>query len=216
MKKIYLGQDKDGEKVELDFDQEGINFILLAGGTGSGKSIFHNNLYKELTEKYSPDEIGFVFLDMTRTDFHHGPSPYLLKPVVNDPTEAIQTLHDVVDLKTDKIVFVHIEECDMVFTDRQRLDRAFEKLKDQKNIHVIYSTSRIDQDYLADWLKNYIDFRVVFNVATREDSNFLLGNDTAYFFKSAGERVLAYNGRQIHCQPFSDEEAKPLKDTFKF
>lgn len=212
MEKIYLGNNKDGERIELDLDKEKINFILLAGQTGSGKSIFHYNLYKELTDKYSSDEIGFVFLDMTRVDFYNWSSDYLIKPIVNDSKKAIETLNELAELKTNKKIFVHIEECDMVYQDRKGIEHAFEKLKKRSNICIIYSTSRLDREYLSKWMQDFINLKVIFTVATEDDSTFLMGTNTANHFKNSGERILVFNDQQIFCQPFSEKEAELLNN----
>ncbi len=211
MKKIYLGNDKNGRKIEIDFDKEKINFVLLAGQTASGKSIFHLNFYKELVEKYSPDEIGFVFLDMTKTDFYNWSSDYLIKPVISEPEEAINVLHEISDLKTDKKIFIHIEECDMVYKNRKGIESAFEKLKERDNIYTIYSTSRIDRGYLDKWIKDFINLKIVFAVATEEDSIFLLGSGVANHFNNTGEKILTFGNQQIFCQPFSGHEVELLK-----
>jgi DNA segregation ATPase FtsK/SpoIIIE-like protein len=212
MKPIYLGKDKQGERVELDLDAEKIHFILLAGQSGSGKSVFHNNLYKELSEKYLSDEIGFVFLDMTRVDFYNWSSDYMYRPVTFDPVEAIQILHDLAEDTTDKKIFIHIEECDMVAHDRAEVERALDALRKRDNIYILYSTSRIDQRYLSEWLKRYVDMRVVFAVAQQDDSNFLIGSGDAVHFENVGERILVFNNKQIFCQAFSDEETTLLQD----
>lgn len=210
MKKICLGNDKDERKIMLDFDEEGVNFILLIGQTGSGKSIFHFNLYKELSEKYSSDEIGFLFLDMTRVDFCQWSSDYLIRPTISDSYKAIDALHELAELETDKKIFVHIEEANMVYADREELESAFRKIRQRKNIYIVFSTSRINKEYFSDWMKDFIDLKVVFNVMTEDDSIFLLGNDLAYNFKKQGERILSFNDKQIFCQPFSKEEARLL------
>ncbi len=210
MKKICLGDDEDGNKVMFDFDEESINFILLIGQTGSGKGIFHLNLYKELSEKYSSDEIGFLFLDMTRVDFCQWSSDYLIRPTISDPQKAIAALHELADLETDKKIFVHIEECDMVYIDREGLESAFRKLRERENVYIVFSTSRINKEYFSNWMKDFIDLKVVFTVMTEDDSVFLLGSDAAYNFKKPGESILAFNDKQVFCQPFSKEEVKLL------
>lgn len=210
MKKICLGNDKNGEKIMFDFEAEDVNFILLIGQTGSGKGIFHFNLYKELSEKYSSDEIGFLFLDMTRVDFCQRSSDYLIRKAIVDSHEAIEALHELAELETDNKIFVHIEECNMVFADRDRLESALKKLRERKNIYIVYSTSRIDKEYFSDWMRGFIDLKVVFKTMTEDDSVFLLGSDAAYSFKKPGERILVFKDRQILCQPFLKEEAEVL------
>ena len=211
MNKIYLGKDESGENITLDFEEEEINFILLAGKTGSGKGIFDCNLYKQLSENNTSEDIGFIFMDMTQTDFTGWKSDYLFAPVITKPEDAIKVLHQLAEIKTDKKIFVHIEECDMVCIDREGVESALTKLRDHKNIYIIYSTSRLDPSYLNSWMKKFIDLKVVFSVSEENDSNFLLGNVNAYRFKHPGERILAFNNKQIHCQPFSNEEVEILQ-----
>lgn len=200
---IYLGVDKHGKRIELDFDEGNIHFVLLAGQTGAGKSVFHSNLYKKLTENHSPEQLGFLFLDMTAIDFNDWLSEYLIRPVIHSPKEAIRALHELADLKLDKKIFVHIEECDMVYEDRKGMEDALDKLRSLKNIYVVYSTSRIDREYLGDWMKRLIDLKVIFAVPNDDDSIFLLGNTLASHFNNVGEKVVASNGWQILCKPFA-------------
>lgn len=211
MKDICLGRKDSGEDFLLNLEKEGIHFILLAGETGSGKSIFHYNLYKELSKKHTPEEIGFLFLDMTWVDFTYWDSEYLLQPTIVDTDEALDALENLKD--KSRTIFVHIEECDMIHADREKFEKGLDNiLKNNKNIYVVYSTSRIDPDYLNDWMDKYIDLKVVFKVATKESSEMLLGNDLALNFTMDGEKILAFRDKQIKCQGFSDEEAKELNE----
>lgn len=201
MKPIYFGKKDSGEDLYLDLEKEGIRFVSLLGGTCSGKSVFHDNLYKELSEKHSPAEIGFIFMDMTRVDFTQWNSEYLIMPTIVDTESALAVLEKLKD--ENRAIFVHIEECNMVYHDRVRFEKGLDNIiKNNKNIYVIYSTSRIDPRYLGDWMEKYVDLKVVFKTATKKDSEFLLGNDTAFNFKDPGERILAFNDKQIKLVPY--------------
>lgn len=203
MKPINFGKTDEGEDVCVDLEQAGIHFVLLAGMTGSGKSVFATHLYRELMDAYTLAELGFVVLDMTQVSFSDWDPAYLARPVITDPDEALAVFETLQDDK--RMIFVHIEECDMVYRDRTRFEKAIERiLHENKNITIVYSTSRIDPDYLADWLEQYIDMKVVFRVANPVDSQFLLGSDATFLFREPGERIIAYGDKLIPCRPFSE------------
>lgn len=215
MKKILLGKNQEGEEVRLDFDDQGIHCILLAGKTGSGKSIFHNHLYRELTRLYTPDEIEFLFLDMTRVDFVRWESSYLARPVIVKIDEAFAALEELAERGSHgKITFVHIEECDLASEDMGRLTRVLRNLfqkKTSNSVYLVYSTSKILSEFLTPWL-DLVDLKVVFRVANPVDSRLLLGNESAFHLEGLGERILAWDTSQVPCQPFADTEIKELED----
>lgn len=202
---ISLGDTVGGERMELDFDAEGIRFVLLAGMTGSGKSVFHSHLYREFMRVHTPEELGFIFLDMTRSEFLESKwdARYLVQPITYGVEEAFQVLENVGTSDTDRKLVIHIEECDMVYRDRARMEAALDRLKAKGDVLVVYSTSRIDPKYLGEWMDRYVDMKVIFRVATEEESMLLLGNGSAYHFKSPGERMVTYGDRQIQCEPLS-------------
>lgn len=204
---ISLGDTASGEQMELDFDAEEIRFILLTGMTGSGKTVFHSHLYREFMRAYTPEELGFIFLDMTRSDFLESEwdPAYLAHPIVHDIEEAFRVLESV-GSDTDRKLVIHIEECDMVYRDRARMEAALDRLKVKKDILVVYSTSRIDPDYFIDWMKRYVDMKVIFRVATVTDSQFLLGSDIASSFTLPGERIVVYQDKQVQCMPIENGE----------
>ncbi len=197
---IYLGDTIQGERLALDFDEAKIRFVLLAGMAGSGKSVFATHLYRELMATYAPAVLGFVLMDMTRVSFSDWDPAYLTQPVITDSDEAFEVLENLKD--EERMIFVHIEECDMVYRDRARFEKAIERiLNENKNIYIVYSTSRIDPAYLTDWLEKYIDMKVVFRVANQLDSRLLLGSDVAFHFREQGERMISYGEKLMQCQP---------------
>jgi DNA segregation ATPase FtsK/SpoIIIE-like protein len=201
MKTINFGKNEDGVDVSLDFGSDGNRFMLLVGMTGSGKSVFHEHVYHDLMARYTPEEIGFIFMDMTRVDFGGWDPAYLALPVIVDSDEAlgvIETVHD-----ETRTTFIHIEENNMVHHDRLRFEKGIENaLHANANIVLVYSTSAIDPTYIPEWLEKYIDVRVVFRVATEADSTLLLGNASASTFTEPGERIVMYDDKQVKCIPF--------------
>lgn len=201
MKTINLGKNEGGEDVSLDFGPDGNRFVLLAGMTGSGKSIFHKHVYHDLMARYTPEEIGFIFMDMTRVDFGGWDPAYLIRPVIVDSDEALGVLETVHD--EARTIFIHIEENNMVHHDRLRFEKGIENvLYANTNIVLVYSTSVIDPEYIPDWLEKYIDVRVVFRLSWEFDSMIFLGNASASTFTNPGERIVMYDDKQVKCLPF--------------
>jgi len=189
---VNLGETEDGKQMEVHFAPEVIHLTLICGVTGSGKSHFHESLYKELMSKNSPDKLGFVFLDMTRVDFTNWPEEYMHKPRIVDAKKAIKILEQLANEEIgDKHVFVHIEECDMFAVDRYRVENAILQLKiSQPNIHVVYSTSRPSEEVMSHDLICQADLKIIFKVASVETSKRLLMGDSAYHLKLNGEKII--------------------------
>lgn len=202
---ISIGDVMDGERLELDFDTEGIRFVLLVGMTGSGKSVFHSHLYREFMRAYTPEDLGFIFLDMTRSEFLESKwdARYLVQPITYGVEEAFQALENVGTSDTDRKLVIHIEECDMVYRDRARMEAALDRLKEKGDVLVVYSTSRIDSKYLGEWMDRYVDMKVVFAVSDEADSQLLLDSDAAASFALPGERIIVQGGRKIHLSPLA-------------
>lgn len=219
-----MGKDQSGCEIYIDLEKENIHFILLTGTTGSGKSIFHNNLYYQLVKQNTPEEVGFVFLDMTRVDFTGWQSPYMLFPTLVQIEEALSTLEKLGEeserrvkghSETKRAILIHIEECDMVAKSPGRFEKAILnilKYKDKNNMFLIFSTSRPSEDVVTQLLLQFCDLKVVFQVANTQDSQYLLGNESAAKLTLPGEKILAFYNKQIKSLPFTDSEAEKLKD----
>jgi len=90
-----VGKDIGGASIVCDISQ--LTHLLIAGTTGSGKSVCMNSLIVSLLYKASPDEVRLVMIDpkMVELGVYNG-IPHLEIPVVTDPKRAAGALHKVV------------------------------------------------------------------------------------------------------------------------
>ena len=88
---MALGKDITGGIVTADISD--MPHMLVAGSTGSGKSVCINSLIMSILYKYNPDEVKFVMIDpkMVELGIYNG-IPHLLIPVVTDPKKAAGAL----------------------------------------------------------------------------------------------------------------------------
>lgn len=88
---IVLGKSIGGEPVIADLAK--MPHLLVAGTTGSGKSVGVNVLILSLLYRFSPDELRLLLIDpkMLELSVYNG-IPHLLSPVVTDPHQAANTL----------------------------------------------------------------------------------------------------------------------------
>ena len=84
---ILLGRDSKG-KIAV-FDLAKAPHLLIAGSTGSGKSVCMNSLILSLLFRFSPDDLKLIMVDPNIIDFEvYRPIPHLITPVVNDPQKV--------------------------------------------------------------------------------------------------------------------------------
>lgn len=89
---IALGKDISGEPIIGDMTR--FPHVLIAGATGSGKSVCINSLIVSLLYKYTPEEVRLIMVDpkMVELSVYNG-IPHLLIPVVTDPKKAAGALN---------------------------------------------------------------------------------------------------------------------------
>ncbi len=89
---IALGRDVSGAPVFTDI-AEGPH-VLVAGATGTGKTIFLNTLILSLLYKYTPDTLRMIMVDPKRVEFqNYNGIPHLLCPVIYDAAKTINALN---------------------------------------------------------------------------------------------------------------------------
>jgi S-DNA-T family DNA segregation ATPase FtsK/SpoIIIE len=93
---IVLGKDVYGHPIVADLSE--MPHLLIAGSTGSGKSVCINAIITSLLYRFSPDQLRFVMIDPKVVELqHYNALPHLVVPVVTDPKKVILALRWVVN-----------------------------------------------------------------------------------------------------------------------
>ncbi|MBE3091744.1 MAG: DNA translocase FtsK 4TM domain-containing protein [Candidatus Atribacteria bacterium] len=89
---IALGIDIGGKPIIADLTE--LPHLLIAGATGSGKSVCINNIILSILYKLSPETVKFLMIDPKRVELNiYNGIPHLLIPIVTDTNQAIKVLN---------------------------------------------------------------------------------------------------------------------------
>lgn len=89
---IALGIDIGGKPIIADLTE--LPHLLIAGATGSGKSVCINNIILSILYKLNPEEVKFIMIDPKRVELNiYNGIPHLLIPIITDANQAIKVLN---------------------------------------------------------------------------------------------------------------------------
>jgi S-DNA-T family DNA segregation ATPase FtsK/SpoIIIE len=98
---VSLGKDTAGQPTVGDLAK--MPHLLVAGATGSGKSVCVNALVMSILHKASPRDVRFVMIDLKMLELSvYEDIPHLLVPVVTDPRISVAVLHNIVEVMDDR------------------------------------------------------------------------------------------------------------------
>ncbi len=98
---IPIGEDITGEIHYGDITK--MPHLLIAGQTGSGKSVMLNVILQALTKQLTPDKLQLVLIDPKQVELAaYEDDPHLMKPIVTEAVDAANTLNELVKLMNER------------------------------------------------------------------------------------------------------------------
>ena len=200
---IPVGLGKDIADMPVITDLAKMPHLLVAGSTGSGKSVCVNTLISSILFSRKPDEVKLILVDpkMVELSVYNG-IPHLMLPVVTDMNKAAAVLRWAVRemdarymtlatagvrnvasynkqnlTKSMPLILIIIDElADLMMTNpdvEESIDRLAAKAR-AAGIHMVLATQRPSVDVITGKIKANVPSRIAFTVATQIDSRTIL------------------------------------------
>lgn len=222
-----LGKDVAGDPVYADLAR--MPHLLVAGSTGSGKSVSVHSILMGLLYKNTPLSLRLILIDPKRVEMaYYQDLPHLLTPVITESKEAIAALRwavkemedryktlqaakkrDIVSYNSDAqdfmpyIVIVIDELADLMASFGRDVESSIVRIAQMARavgIHLVVSTQRPSVEVITGLIKANIATRIAFKVASQIDSRTILDG--------AGAEKLLGNGDMLY---LSSDAGKPKR-----
>ena len=221
---IALGKSISGMPIVGDLTS--MPHLLIAGTTGSGKSVCINTIIVSLLYKLNPDLCKFILIDpkMLELSTYEG-IPHLLTPVITEAKKATSALAWTVKemnsryklmskvgvrnidgynakhrLKMPYIVVVVDEMSDLMLVAGKEIENYIQKLSQMARaagIHIIMATQRPSVDVITGTIKANFPTRVSFQVSSKIDSRTILGEQGAEQLLGKGDMLFMSSANRI-------------------
>ena len=214
---IGLGMDVVGNPVVADLAR--MPHLLIAGATGSGKSVAVNTIICSILYNATPAEVRLLLVDPKRIELSgYENIPHLLHPVVVDPKLASRALQWAVremerryqlmeearvkslagynqeaEEKLPLIVIIIDELADLMMVSSREVEDAVARLAQMARaagMHLILATQRPSVDVLTGLIKANFPTRMSFKVSSKIDSRTILDGSGAEHLLGAGDMLL--------------------------
>ncbi len=210
-----LGMDETGTPLLLRLPSPEVSHVLIAGTTGSGKTVLVRSMVLSLAMNNRPRQLQMVLLDPKGHGF--GPLsdlPHLLRPVVINPTEALVLLADLVremerrdeaGHNRPRIVIVIDELADLALVGGKAMERFLTRLAQrgrEAGIHLVACTQKPTAAVVGSLVKANFPARLVGAVVSPEDAKVATGvaGTGAERLSGRGDFLLVVRGEVIRLQ----------------
>ncbi len=221
---IALGKSISGEPITSDLSI--MPHLLIAGTTGSGKSVCINTIILSLIYKHTPEICKFILIDpkMLELSTYEG-IPHLLCPVITEAKKAASVLGWVVKemesryrlmtkvgvrnidgynekhkVKMPYIVVIVDEMSDLMLVAGKEIENYIQKLSQMARaagIHIIMATQRPSVDVITGTIKANFPTRISFQVTSKIDSRTILGEQGAEQLLGKGDMLYMSSANKI-------------------
>ena len=221
---IALGKSISGIPIVGDLSK--MPHLLIAGTTGSGKSVCINSIILSLLYRHSPEKCNFILIDpkMLELSTYEG-IPHLLCPVITEAKKATAALGwavkemenryklmtsvgvkniDGYNAKNKKhmpyIVLIVDEMSDLMLVAGKEIENYIQKLSQMARaagIHIIMATQRPSVDVITGTIKANFPNRISFQVSSKIDSRTILGEQGAEQLLGKGDMLFMSSANRI-------------------
>ena len=221
---VALGKSISGEPITSDLSS--MPHLLIAGTTGSGKSVCINTIILSLIYKHTPEICKFILIDpkMLELSTYEG-IPHLLCPVITEAKKAASVLGWVVKemesryrlmtrvgvrnidgynekhkVKMPYIVVIVDEMSDLMLVAGKEIENYIQKLSQMARaagIHIIMATQRPSVDVITGTIKANFPTRISFQVTSKIDSRTILGEQGAEQLLGKGDMLYMSSANRI-------------------
>ena len=228
--KLGIGLGKDVAGMPRVYDIGKMPHLLVAGATGSGKSVFLHSIMFSMLYRASPQEVKFILIDPKRVELvNYNGIPHLLTPVITDMERAPSAFRWAanemarryklfeaararnIDAYNEKsgfqalphIVVIVDELADIMIVDPSSVEKSIVRLSQLSRatgIHMVLTVQRPSTDVLTGLIKANIPCRVAFNVTSQVDSRVIIDQ--------AGAEKLIGRGDMLFVPP---DASKPTR-----
>lgn len=225
---VALGLDVSGRAIVTEIGR--MPHVLIAGQTGSGKSVCVNAFLSSILFRASPSEVKFILVDPKRVELtSYNGIPHLLTPVIVEPEKVVFALRWILSEMDRRyklfaqagarnidgynemsgfqalpyIVLVVDELSDIMLYSPVEVEDSITRIAQMSRatgIHMVLATQRPSVDVITGLIKANIPCRIAFAVSSQVDSRVILDTQGA-------EKLLG-RGDMLYLPP---EQAKPIR-----